>query len=232
MTTTEFDRLRTSAKWINEVLLKLFPESCAFCVKIISASAVDLPEEEQITLKTAVGSRVQEFAAGRSAAREALLKLGLSRAIIPVSKDRSPIWPLGYVGSITHAAGIAVAVVAQVQNIKAIGIDMEKMSSVTSALWPEIMVAAEIDFLTSLPEYDRSCYATVIFSVKEAFYKFQHPHTKQWMEFRDLSVILDLEQQSCLLTATVPIKIGDSEPAIFSGLFRIGSSVVLTAVFC
>src|SRR5690606_3948746 len=58
-----------------------------------------------------LAKRQSEFLAGRLCAREALACLTQQRSIPAVGEDGAPQWPAGVVGSITHGAGLALAVV-------------------------------------------------------------------------------------------------------------------------
>ena len=102
--------------------------------------------------------------------------------------DRQPIWPAGVVGSITHTEGLCAAVVAERKLLRGIGIDTEPACSVESALWPRILIRAELDWLASLERRDRAAAATLIFSAKEAAYKCQYPSTGERLSFSDLNV--------------------------------------------
>jgi 4'-phosphopantetheinyl transferase EntD len=56
----------------------------------------------------ATPARRCESAPGRRCAREALAILGGPRVAILAGHFRDPVWPFGYVGSITHCQGFNV----------------------------------------------------------------------------------------------------------------------------
>ena len=148
-----------------------------------------LPAEAAF-LGRAVAKRAQEFAAGRVCARRALAEFGIHDVPIEMAADRQPRWPQSMVGSITHTAGYCAAVVATRDTIAAIGLDSEASAGVHRQLWPSICLAAEIDWLNSLPEQQQHAAATLIFSAKEAFYKCQYPLTLERLGFHDARVEL------------------------------------------
>lgn len=150
--------------------------------------------EELGSLTTAVSSRRREFAAGRACARTALAQLGRSGAVIPVARDRSPIWPPGYVGSITHTDVYALAVVGTSADWRSLGVDAEGVNRLTRDLWPRIMTVAELEILARLGPADQQFQATVAFSAKEAFFKCQFPLTGAWIDFIDAEVLIDGSQ--------------------------------------
>ncbi|MEM7435734.1 MAG: 4'-phosphopantetheinyl transferase, partial [Myxococcota bacterium] len=87
-----------------------------------------LPEEASI-VAGAVPRRVSEFTAGRTCARQALSKLkGPSGYALLQGEDRGPIWPTGFVGSITHADFWCAAAVARESDVRAVGIDIESVA--------------------------------------------------------------------------------------------------------
>src|SRR4051812_2128234 len=59
--------------------------------------------EELEVVSRAVAKRKREFALGRMCAHRALSALGVPACGLPMAADRSPVWPSGIVGSITHS---------------------------------------------------------------------------------------------------------------------------------
>jgi 4'-phosphopantetheinyl transferase EntD len=90
-------------------------------------------------------------------------------------------------GSITHTKGFAAAVVARSSVLRSVGLDTERSGSVKPELWPRIC-GPETDCLAGLPEGQRQAAATLIFCIKEAFYKCQYAITGQYLGFDDARV--------------------------------------------
>lgn len=147
------------------------------------------PEEFE-TIRQAVPRRQREFAAGRQAARQAMAQIGWPPAAIPSAADRSPIWPEGLTGSISHTRHACVAVVGPCEDISAIGIDLEDDVAMEPALWSTICTPAEAAFVSTRPAEIRGRLVTWLFSAKEAFYKWQYPRTRRMLEFQDVHVRL------------------------------------------
>jgi enterobactin synthetase component D len=78
-------------------------------------------------LSTAVIKRRAEYLAGRIAAKRLLKKEGV---ICPVGmqSDRSPQWPLGWTGSITHSDKYVISIIAPKSEGVFLGVDMEKFN--------------------------------------------------------------------------------------------------------
>jgi 4'-phosphopantetheinyl transferase EntD len=208
----------------------LFPPVCGVACQVFARPLPVLPEAEALAVATAAESRRINFTMGRVAAREALEKIGHPPRAIPVGTDRAPIWPAGIIGSIAHTRGVAVAVVARVEHVSAIGVDLEQSSAVTENLWSELLLSEERSFLQSMDEAGRARFATAIFSVKEAFYKFQFPHTNERLNFQDVRLSMNLESMNCTLSVNRPLLLGGKKNAVFSGSFRIGDPLTLAAV--
>jgi 4'-phosphopantetheinyl transferase EntD len=126
---------------------------------------------EEALVEKAAPKRRREFALGRACARGALEKLGHGGAVIGRGANGAPLWPQGFIGSITHTSGYAAAVVGETLNFSGIGVDAERVGGVTQDLWPRLFDEVERDHLMGLDEPDRGGIATLFFSAKEACYK-------------------------------------------------------------
>jgi 4'-phosphopantetheinyl transferase EntD len=134
--------------------------------------------------------RREQFTAGRLCARRALAQLGHVHCPLGIKPDRTPLWPGTVVGSISHARGLGAAVVASSDLFRSIGLDVEVVAEVTPEIWSDICTPHEMAWLRSIPESERTAWAALIFSAKEAFYKCQFGVTAQWLDFRDASVVV------------------------------------------
>ena len=127
--------------------------------------------------------RITEFATGRRCAETLLKRLGNSEQVW-VNPDRSPAWPAGFVGSISHSNSWTWATVGRNTDVRSIGIDTEKVVSGETreeisqdiASKPEWNIADQIG-LSAEQTF------TLVFSAKEAFYKCCYPLTKQYFGF-------------------------------------------------
>lgn len=145
--------------------------------------------EEKVFVAGAVRSRRREFTAGRRCARTAIAALGSPVGPILQQKDRSPAWPEGVVGSISHTDRLCVAAVARRRDgYRAIGVDVEPAEPLPEGLTEIICDRSEIDWLESLPSAERGLWARVLFSAKEAVFKLQFSLSGRMLEFDALSV--------------------------------------------
>jgi 4'-phosphopantetheinyl transferase EntD len=119
--------------------------------------------------------RIAEFTGGRLCARHALIELGIDAGPIAIDANRTPRWPDGATGSITHTHGFCGAVVGLTSTIRSDHL---------------LFTSEEHGFLTKLDAPARARAATIIFSAKEAFYKCQYTITGKWLDFHDASLRL------------------------------------------
>lgn len=118
--------------------------------------------------------RKMEFLAGRYCALRALESVGAkSECWVGRSPEGMPLWPAGWVGSISHTSGLATAVAAPRRDFEGLGVDVERaMSAERSDRLAEKIVAGY-----PLPKIElaKPLLITLVFSVKEALYKALNP---------------------------------------------------------
>ncbi len=108
--------------------------ACLFPTAIVTVIATpemwETPalEQEEALITRSVDKRQREFRAGRHCAHQALECLGLEATPLLWGERREPIWPQGYLGSISHCDGYALAACALQGEIVGIGIDVEPLS--------------------------------------------------------------------------------------------------------
>jgi 4'-phosphopantetheinyl transferase EntD len=184
--------------------------------------------EEAACLGRAVPERQQEFAAGRLCARRALAELGIENFALIAAPDRQPIWPAAIVGSITHTVGLCAAVVAPGSRFAGLGVDTEIVGRVTAELRARICVAAELDWIDSLPEARRAAAAALMFAAKEAFYKCQSPLTGQWLGFQDVRI--EAAVDTFRVIPTRPIALAELTASPLTGRYRYHKEFVSAGI--
>lgn len=138
-----------------------------------------LSQDEQASVGPLSAGRLAEFAQGRMHARVALAKFGMQDVSIPVADDRSPVWPQGFIGSISHVpadplrnrSGRVVAVVAHSFNCSGLGVDLERTRALPAESWSTFLTAGELESLAVHPVAQRSAVAHALWSAKEAAMK-------------------------------------------------------------
>lgn len=178
--------------------------------------------------------RKMDFVAGRYCARKAFEKLGMKNPPeIGISSDRSPMWPTGWVGSITHTNGFASAAVAQTEALQGLGIDSERIMRVKvshevagiallpaeNALWNQQLKAY-------IP-YEQ--YVTLVFSAKESVYKCLYPISDIFLEFNDVEVsTVDLNSGEIRIKLHKHLSPDLSLWRVLSGKFKISPPFIHT----
>lgn len=200
---------------------RLFPHGVAVAVADPLNDEPPLMGSEAHAIRRAVASRKREFRRGRACARQALGLLGLPRIEVPVGPDREPLWPPGYVGSITHCEGFVGAVASPTSVCSALGFDAEPARS----LPPEVC-----KLVLSVGEMEQTAAASselVFFSAKEAIHKALFPTTRIWMDFLDVE--LRIGSDPSVLTAS---GVGNAAPGLQDLVIRalhLDNLVITTA---
>jgi len=118
-------------------------------------------------------NRNQEYLLGRSAIKDALGSLGYPPTWIerdPLTK--SPVWPEGITGSLSHSSGLALAVVGDSPPILGLGVDLEKANrTIDLGIERHICTQDESDDLRSLHLENHAIRLLLTFSAKESLYK-------------------------------------------------------------
>jgi enterobactin synthetase component D len=137
-----------------------------------------------------VRSRVNDILVGRACAQLALQQAGASSNHVGTSPGRAPIWPEGWTGSISHAAGIAWAVAAKRSDFASLGIDLEHLLA-AEALESVRSVALTPDerrFEGWNGPNEVAWLSTLLFSAKESIFKCLNPLVEEFIEFTEMEL--------------------------------------------
>ena len=134
--------------------------------------------------------RMQDFCGGRYCAHQCLTNFNVSEAILRTEYGE-PIWPDGFIGSISHSKFLSGAIVMPETGFRAVGLDIETIGRVSQNLWPLFFTTGEIDWLQSKPYQYQCFFATLFFSFKEAFYKMQFPITQSFVDYHQCIITYD-----------------------------------------
>ena len=165
-----------------------FPSTISIVCRSVNEEMLDIPNFKEKTI------REQEYSLGRYCAKQAMKTIGIDCNVIQSSSHGFPIWPNGIVGSISHSKGVCLSAVAKSMDFESIGIDIEQFNRMKQSSVERITHQKEIvEIGTDLKK------ATLLFSVKEAFYKAQFPIYKTPLNFKDLAFSLDFASQQAKL---------------------------------
>lgn len=184
-----------------------------------------LLKAEREAIEGAAQTRVEQFTAGRVCSRIALTRLGVA-ATTPIvrGEDRAPIWPAGFIGSISHTDTWCAAAVARTERVRALGIDLEPATPLKEALWRRVCTKTERERLRELP--DPGLMGKILFSAKESVYKCQYPLTMQFLGFH----AVELEVGDGSFRAVFRQEAGEFKPGYeMSGRYLVEGGLVASA---
>lgn len=150
-----------------------FPDRVGFACVDERALRTDvaLPEELAALRAGAHAQRTRDFALGRIAAHRAMAAIGAAVAPVLTHADRSPIWPAGLLGSITHAGGLAAAAVARASDCEGLGVDIERLGR---PRWQDLVRRVADEHERAWIADDEARFIA-LFSAKESIYKAFRP---------------------------------------------------------
>jgi 4'-phosphopantetheinyl transferase EntD len=176
--------------WADQ-LTAVLPAGLGFAAGLIADGCESGYPEESQAIAMAVPKRRREFLAGRHYARHALAQLGCPPCAILFDGKRLPLWPDGYIGSITHSDRVCAAIVGQVDAFRTLGIDLE----------PDTPLDRELLHLICRPDevvHDQTAVERgldvpkLIFVAKEAAFKAYFLETRTFLEFHDVAITIDV----------------------------------------
>ena len=158
----------------------------AYCDELFNSLGVYFPD----TVKKSVIKRRAEFLAGRYCSLKALGMIGEFPDFIPVGKKREPIWPAGVLGAISHTTACATTVVTNDPEIKGLGIDIENLvgTETMEKICSHIMPLEAGNILEQNGISQEEAF-TLIFSLKESFFKAAYPQVQRYFDFDAVKVL-------------------------------------------
>ncbi|EBO5441168.1 4'-phosphopantetheinyl transferase superfamily protein [Salmonella enterica] len=148
--------------------------------------SIQFPEK----LFSAVSKRRSEYLCGRICA-QTLLNLKNIYAQITQSKEGAPIWPSGWIGSISHTENCAMAVMVSQNKSHILGIDIENFNPEALSEIAGIIIQDSEKKLLVENEIDYNLALHIAFSAKESFYKALYPQVKKVFGFES-AIITDI----------------------------------------
>lgn len=212
---------------VRAALVNLLPSSITSAVQLVAEQSVVFAEEMS-HLKDATVHRRNEFATGRHCLRAALHAQGEFCEALPRDSDGVPRVPVGYLGSLSHSRGLCAAVAAPVGKCAYLGLDVEKTTRLSLAATQRVVHAKEVAWVDSDQRK-----ASVLFSMKEAFYKAQFVDWRSTGNFHDLALEVDEVNQSAqavYISKHFPAKLAEHVQH-FQFRYRFVDSYVISLCF-
>ncbi|WP_426595958.1 4'-phosphopantetheinyl transferase family protein [Cellulomonas sp. McL0617] len=177
--------------------------------------------EEEAAVARAIPARRAEYAAVRACARAALTRLGAGAVAVPSAPDRSPVWPEGVVGSMTHCDRFRAAAVAHARSWAGLGIDAEVLEPLPPEVLSLVMSTSEQEAIADLDP--GICPDRIVFSAKESVYKVWSPIVHAWLGFEHVDVRLGHN------TFTARLSVRGLGTDLLHGRWAVGDGLVVTA---
>jgi 4'-phosphopantetheinyl transferase EntD len=189
--------------------------------------------QEAALVARAVDQRRREFTAGRVCARDALAQLGAAPGPILAGAAGEPIWPRGFVGSITHCQGFCGAVAAHARDAAALGLDAERADPLAADVARLVCSLPEIAGFAPLPPCPaESSWETLAFCAKEAFYKAYYALTAETLAFAEVSIrfTMDASTSEGGFDATIDAPAKPLAGRAFAGRWRLDGGLAHAGV--
>lgn len=180
-----------------------------------------LPVAESEYARSLRGYRQVQFVGGRIALRECCSILGVRAGALLPNDRGAAVVPAGLVGSVSHKATLAIAMVAG-SGRGTLGVDLEDYGPPRMGIAPRVLTARELAEIADLPDGRRWISTLLRFSLKEAIYKALDPYVRRYVGFHEAEVTPDLHGAAQVaLTLTPPRPSPDSPPPPAEGPFRV-----------
>jgi 4'-phosphopantetheinyl transferase EntD len=172
------------------MLFRSLLPACVLCAEMdpVHADPSLLALEEAQQIQSSVEKRRREYTSGRLLARSLLSNIGIDNFKLINSPNRTPKWPEGVHGSITHCDTLCVVAISNNHIITGIGIDVEPAEPLPQDAEKFVMLADEYSSIKKLPAALQSLATRLIFSTKEATYKAVYPRLQLFLDFSDVHV--------------------------------------------
>jgi enterobactin synthetase component D len=164
-----------------------------FCDSLFDEYSIPFSEG----LYRSVEKRKAEYLAGRYCAKHALQAVGSDVLFIPSGEHREPLWPKGIAGSISHSNEFAVACVSRSSRISGVGIDLEEVvdSDTMHKIQRMILTDRDRELIANL-EMSEVHYFSMVFSLKESFFKAAFSQVGSYFDFDAISMVA-VDETSC-----------------------------------
>lgn len=132
-----------------------------------------------------------EYFYGRFCARAAIREFKPDfNEFIGTNEDRSPEWPSGIVGSISHCDGFAICVCSESHRTLGVGIDAENMIDAVIAkhIASSLVAVNELE-IESIAHWSFETKLTLAFSAKESLFKALYPEVGRYFGFDSAELI-------------------------------------------
>jgi 4'-phosphopantetheinyl transferase EntD len=177
--------------------------------------------------------RKAEYLAGRICANESLKHIGIKSELVGINEDRLPQCPSLVKGCISHNYNSAIAAVSASALVSAIGVDIETIlpSTRIERIRHRVIDEKEKIFLANSTTRNANEVFTLLFSIKESFFKATYPLVGYYFDFDAVSVeLIDYELSVFKVIVNKDLSEKIKTNTIFFGQFQFIEDAVLTCL--
>ena len=180
----------------QQVEQRLFPDYVRLVLTREPLGMESLFPEEKKLMKNASAGRRADFATGRWCARKALSYFNVESRPILNDEARQPLWPSGFVGSISHCPDLYGAVVAKREDCRSLGFDIESVGRKVEEDYIAKIIChpEEYEDIMCLSGKELSLRSRTIFSTKECIFKCLFPIVRTFIGFKSVTVEINEEK--------------------------------------
>lgn len=166
-----------------------------FSSKLFHEYGVVLPK----SIEKSVIKRQAEYLAGRILAQRILIGSGHFDNELKIGSAREPLWPKGFIGSISHSDNIALVIAAKANQYNLIGCDVEPLLSLEliEEIKLTVLLSEELPFLNAKNSCKQEVF-TLIYSAKESLYKALYPKVGYFFDFYAAKVVKINRQENII----------------------------------
>lgn len=181
------DFLQVEQQWQQGPVTLMLARFDKNCYQAALFDQAQLPWPDM--LNNAVVKRQAEYLAGRYCIRMLQRQLGLATSVIFTAPDRSPVWPSGQLGSLSHTDGWVLAALQptselQDESLCWLGVDIEQLFSTEQQQSIAAMIHHNDELQLGRQAGLCDCQlSTLAFSAKESLYKALSVYCQRIMEF-------------------------------------------------
>jgi 4'-phosphopantetheinyl transferase EntD len=173
-----------------QAMIAIAPKNARIGCRVIrDGDEAHLLPEEAHSIPARQPAMRRASGAARWIAHGLLAELGVSDAAILRAPTGAPVWPDGITGSLAHDDDMAVAAVAPIGHISALGIDVEPAQPLPDDIFALVATPAD-----RIDVADLHLAGRILFAAKEAVYKASYPLDREVLGYEDITVDLNAGQ--------------------------------------
>ncbi|MEH0875647.1 4'-phosphopantetheinyl transferase superfamily protein [Pectobacterium cacticida] len=194
---------------------------------LFTEHSIQFPEK----LFAAVAKRRSEYLCGRLAAQTLLHEKQIYTQVTQ-STEGAPIWPGGWLGSISHTDHCAIVVISPKNKRCILGVDIENFNpEALSEIAETIAQESERKFLAGT-RIDYNIALHITFSAKESFYKALYPQVRKIFGFES-AIITNICTRNQTFSIQLTHALTPALPAGFqcTGYYQLDKDKVVTIIY-